>query len=40
MSEVQDEGNVAYSDMCLRYKVRDMFYTVMWSGVQVEGYYV
>jgi len=27
--EVQGEGNVVYSDVCLRYRVREMLCTVM-----------
>ena len=29
MSEVQSEGNVVYSDVCMRYRVREMLCRVM-----------
>jgi len=29
VSEVQGEGNVVYSDVCLRYRAREMLCTVM-----------
>ena len=29
MSEVQGEGMVVYSDVCMRYRVWEMFFTVM-----------
>ena len=38
MSEVQGEGNVVYSHVCLRYRVREMVCTVMCvCEVQSEG---
>ena len=37
MSVGQGEGKVVYSDVCLRYRVREKFCTVMWSEVQCEG---
>ena len=27
--EVEDEGNVVYSDVCVRYRMREMLCTVM-----------
>jgi len=35
--EVQVEGNVVYSDVCVRYRVREMLCTVCVSEVQGEG---
>jgi len=29
VSEVKGEGNVVYSDVCLRYRLREMLCTVM-----------
>jgi len=29
VSEVQSEGNVVYSDVCMRYRVREMLCRVM-----------
>ena len=37
MSEVQGEGNVVYSDVCLWYRVREMLCTVMCAEVKDEG---
>ena len=38
MFEVQVEGNVEYSDVCLRYRVREMLCTVMCVCVcEVQG---
>ena len=37
MCEVQGEGNVVYSDVCVRYRVREMFCTVCVCEVQGEG---
>ena len=41
MSEVQGEGNVVYSDVCLRHSVREMLCTEMCVyEVQGEGKFV
>jgi len=37
VSEVQSEGNVVYSDVCLRYRVREMLVQGCVSVVQSEG---
>ena len=33
---MQDEGNVVYSDVCLKYRVSEMLCTVMCLGCRVR----
>ena len=40
MCEVQGEGTVVSSDVCLRYRVWEMLCTVMLCEVQGEGNFV
>ena len=40
MSEVQCEGNVGYSDVCLRYRLREILGTVMSLRYRVRKCYV